>query len=187
MINLSSKQLEDAFFTTQDQKLIEDLRIMRKMKETKESLSAVSGIKNNAILEKLVSLDIRPETLASLSIIPLVEVAWADGNIDDREQRAILSSVEKKGLFRQGDVNYDIVKQWMTHRPTADLLTAWIHYIQGLCEALSGEEKNALRSEIMGHARAVAESSGGFLNMGIGNTVSKSEKETLAKLEAAFG
>ena len=37
MINLSSRQLEDAFFTAQDQKLIDDLRIMRKMKETKES------------------------------------------------------------------------------------------------------------------------------------------------------
>jgi hypothetical protein len=186
MINLSSKQLEDAFFTFQDQKLIEDLRIMRKMKETKESLSAVSGIKNDAVLEKLVSLDIRPETLASLSIVPLVEVAWADGQIDAKEQKAILSAMEKKGLSKQGDVNYDMVKQWMTHRPAADLLAAWTHYIQGLCEQLSDGEKKALQSEIMGNARAVAESSGGLLGTGIGGTISKPEKEMLAKLEAAF-
>jgi hypothetical protein len=186
MINHSSKQLEDSFFVSQDQQLIEDLRIMRKMKETKESLAAVSGIKNDAVLDKLVSLNIRPETLASLSIVPLIEVAWADGHIDEKEKKAILSAVEKKGLLNQGDVNYDIVKQWMTHRPAPDLLTAWIHYIQGLCEQLSGEEKRSLQSEIMGNARAVAESSGGILGTGIGDTISKAEKEMLAKLDAAF-
>jgi hypothetical protein len=186
MNSLSSKQLEDSFFSFQDQKLIEDLRIMRKMKETKESLSAVSGIKNDAVLEKLVSLDIRPETLASLSLVPLIEVAWADGNIDSKEQNAILSAMEKKGLSKPGDVNYDIVKQWMTHRPSADLLDAWTHYIQGLCEQLSGEEKKSLQAEIMENAKAIAESSGGFLGTGIGGTVSKPEKEMLARLEAAF-
>jgi hypothetical protein len=181
-----SKPLEDAFFTSQDQKLIDDLRAMRKMNETKESLAEVSGIKNDAILQKLVSLDIRPETLASLSIVPLIEVAWADGEIDAKEQKAVLSAAEKKGVVKNGGINYDMVKQWMTHKPTNDLLDAWTHYIKGLCEQLTAEEKDTLRFEIMGNAKTVAEASGGILGTGIGNTISKPEQEMLAKLEAAF-
>ena len=186
MMHNLSKPLEDAFFTSQDQKLIEDLRALRKMKETKESLGRISGIKNEAILEKLVSLNVRPETLASLCVVPLIEVAWADGNIDDKEKTAILSTADKKGLFKKGDLNYDIVKQWMTHKPHEDLLAAWVHYIQGLCDELTEKEKNGLQAEIMGHAKAVAEASGGFLGTGIGGAISKKEKDMLKKLNDAF-
>jgi hypothetical protein len=184
MINLS-KPLEDAFFTSQDQKLIEDLRAMRKMKETKDILARISGIKNEAILDKLVSLKVRPETLASLCVVPLVEVAWADGTIDPKEQKAILSAADKMG-FKQGDIDYNLIKQWMAHKPADELLTAWIHYIQGLCEQLSSQEKSGLQSEIMGHAKTIAEASGGIMGTGIGDKISKSEKEMLAKLNAAF-
>ncbi len=184
-MNNLSKPLEDAFFSSSDQKLIEELRAMRKMKESKETLSRVSGIKNEAVLDKLVSLNVRPETLASLCVVPLVEVAWADGVIDPKEQQAILSTAEKTG-FKQGDIDYDLIKQWMSHKPDAELLTAWVHYIQGLCEQLSPKEKEGLRSEIMSHAKTIAEASGGILGTGIGSKISKAEKEMLAKLDAAF-
>jgi hypothetical protein len=184
MHNLS-KPLEDAFFSSQDQKLIDDLRAMRKMKETKDSLARISGIKNDAVLDKLVSLDVRPETLASLCVVPLVEVAWADGVIDPKEAKAILSTAEKIG-FKQGDIDHNLLRQWMTHKPSPDMLTAWTHYIEGLCEQLTPQEKSGLQSEIMGHARAIAEASGGLLGTGIGGKISKPEKEMLAKLEAAF-
>ena len=68
-------KLEDAFFSKQDAKLIEQLKVMEKMKESKEALRKVSNIQNDAVLEKLVSLDVRPETLVSLAIVPLIEVA----------------------------------------------------------------------------------------------------------------
>jgi hypothetical protein len=184
MYNLS-KPLEDAFFTSQDKQLIEDLRALRKMKETRESLARISGIKNEAVLDKLVSLNVRPETLASLCVAPLVEVAWADGEVDPKERQAVLSAAEKMGI-KQGDIDYDLIKQWMTHKPGDDLVAAWVHYIQGLCEQLTNEEINGLQSEIMGHAKAIAEASGGFLGTGIGGSISKSEKEMLAKLNAAF-
>jgi hypothetical protein len=185
MIHNLSKPLEDAFFTSHDRKLIEDLRALRKMEETKESLARISGIKNDAILEKLVSLDVRPETLASLCVIPLVEVSWADGEIDKKERQAILAATEKMG-FKQGGIDYDLIKQWMTHKPSEDLLTAWIHYIQGLCEKLTSKEKIDLQAEIMGHAKAVAEASGGFLGTGIGGNISKAEKDKLKNLNDAF-
>jgi hypothetical protein len=185
MNNLFSKPLEDAFFSSQDQKLIEELRALRKMKETRESLSRISGIKNEAVLDKLVSLNVRPETLASLCVVPLIEVAWADGTIDEKERKAILSAAEKTG-FKQGEIDHDLIKQWMTHKPPSEMLTAWIHYIQGLCEQLTSEEKKSLQAEIIGHAKTIAEASGGFLGMGIGNTISKAEKDMLMKLDSAF-
>jgi hypothetical protein len=186
MNSILSKHLEDSFFENEDKKLIENLRAMQKMKRNIESLSAVSGIKNDAVLEKLVSLDVRPETLASLCMAPLIEVAWADGNIDENEKAAILSGAEKNGV-KKDSIDYSLLKQWLTHKPSSELLDAWTVYINGLCEQLDKEEKNNFKSSIMDNAKKVAEASGGLLGLGIGNKISKSEKEMLDRLEKAFG
>jgi hypothetical protein len=178
-----SSGLENLFFLKEDQKLIEKLRTMKKINETKEELSKVSGIKNEKILQKLVDLKVRPETLASITLVPLVEVAWADGSVDDSETKAVLDAMEEMG-FSKGGNDYEIVVQWMTHQPAPELLEAWTHYIQGLCEQLSPEEKKTLRHDITGHTRDVAMASGGFL--GLGNKISEEESLVLARMERAF-
>ncbi len=183
MVNLSSKQIEDAFFAKEDQNLIENFKRLQKMNKTKKELSAASGIKNETVLEKLASLGVRPETLASFTIIPLIEVAWADGGPDPQERKAILAMVDKNGLFKKGDTNYELVKQWLTRQPKPEMFTAWNTYIQGLCRHLPPEGKNILREEIITNAKIIAESSGGFL--GIGN-ISTAEEGVIKKLEAAF-
>jgi hypothetical protein len=182
-MKLISKQIEDAFFAQEDEKLIKELQSLQKMNSTKKELSAVSGIKNDAILEKLVSLDIRPETLASFTIIPLIEIAWADGSIDAQEQKSILSIIDNNGFFKKGNINYKLVEQWLKHKPKPELVEAWDIYIRGLCRHLPPEGKEILQKEILTNARIVAKSSGGF--MGI-NNVSDAEEKVIKKLEAAF-
>jgi hypothetical protein len=75
----AARLLEDAFFLEEDRVLRERLRAMQNLAESKEALSSVSGITNDVILTKLVELNVKPETVAALAAVPLVEVAWADG------------------------------------------------------------------------------------------------------------
>ena len=175
--------LEDAFFSSRDAKLIEQLQLMEKMKESKEALRKVSNIKNEAVLEKLVSLDVRPEMLVPLAMVPLLEIVWADGTVDDEEREAILKAVVDAG-FDKSSVNYAVIENWLTHRPPAKLLSVWLHYTQGLCENLSGKEKKDFCKELVDQATAVAESSGGFL--GLGNKISKAEQKVIDTLKTAF-
>jgi hypothetical protein len=176
------KRLEDVFFLKEEQRLIGKLRAMQKMQETKENLSKVSGIQDEIILQKLVDLDIKPEIVATLSIIPLVEVAWADGAVDAKEKEAVLKTAEKIG-FRKGEIDYDLLEEWLIRKPNAEMLEAWIHYVQALCDQLSEKEKIALRKDLIGHAHTVASATGGFLGFG---KVSKEEQHLLKKLEEAF-
>jgi len=178
----SKKTLEDAFFLKQDKKLIEELKAMEAMKESRESLAAVSGIKNQAVLDKLVKLNVRPETLASLAIIPLVEVAWADGAVNEKERDATLKAATTAG-FAKGTIDYELLENWLTHKPEGKLLGAWQAYIKGLCEVLSKEEREDLKNELIGHARAVASASGGILGMA---AISRAEMQMIEKLESAF-
>jgi hypothetical protein len=177
-INQISSKLEDAFFLKEDQKLIEKRKHLRQMEETKQRLAEVSGIKDEALLKKLVELKIHAETVAAFALVPLIEVAWADGDVDEDEKSAILKSV------RKGGVEYELIERWLSHKPDPSLLAAWVHYIQGLSAQCTPAEFRELKNELLGHARSVAEATGGFL--GLGNKISDEEQAVLKKLESAF-
>lgn len=177
-----AKTLEDAFFLQQDKILMEQFHRLEAMKQSKETLSKVSGITNPDILERLVELDIHPDLMASLALVPLVEVAWADGAVDAAEKEAILKAEGQ--FFTKDSPDMAVLKQWMEHKPDRQLLEAWKEYIKGLCEQLTPHQKAALKAEVIGHARQVAEAAGGFL--GLGSKISKAEQNLLKELEAAF-
>jgi hypothetical protein len=176
------KTLEDAFFLRQDEILTEQFHLMEKMKETKETLARISGITNQDVLQKLVDLNIPPDLVASLALVPLVEVAWADGEMDDKEKAAMLKA--EGTIFAKNSPDMAVLKCWMEHRPGPDLLEAWKHYIKGLCEQMTPKQKTDLKSEVIGHARQVALAAGGFL--GFGDKISDAEQNMLKELQAAF-
>jgi hypothetical protein len=177
-----AKHLEDSFFLQKDRKMIEHLQQMQKMQQNKESLRAVSGIQSEPVLEKLAQLDIQPQTLAALVVVPLVLVAWADGEVDDQERAAVLSMMEKHGI-QAGSVEHQLLESWLSHRPEPHLFQAWNLYITGLCKEMRPEEVAGLRDTLLRDVLVVAEASGGFLGIG---KVSREEKDVIGKLQAAF-
>ncbi|NLE01739.1 MAG: hypothetical protein GX640_17885 [Fibrobacter sp.] len=178
-----SRNLEDAFFAENDRKLIEKLHEMKKMEESIESLAEVSGIENKDILKKLVKLNIRPETVAAIAMVSIVEVAWADGKLDAKEKTVILEIAQKQ-MHSSHEIARSLLAEWLDQKPPKEMLEAWIHYIQGLCEKFTDEERTAFKNSIMEHAYKIAEASGGFL--GLGSKISDQEKVMLNVLESAF-
>ncbi len=183
VLRAQGRRLEDAFFLENDRKLIEQLHKMQKMKENMTSLEMVSGIKNEAILKKLVELDIRPEMVAAITLVPIIEVAWADGKLDEKEKKAILKiSAEHFGADHK--IPEVLITEWLVQKPSAQMLDAWVHCLQGLVERMTPEETATLKKTLLSQAREVAEASGGFLGM---NKISAEEEKMLKGLEKAFG
>ena len=178
----AAHRLEEAFFLEQDRILIERLRSMKQLAETKEALAAVSGITNDVILTRLVELDVKPEIVAALATVPLIEVAWADGTIDPEERDAVLAHANSQGIC-PGSTEHDLLECWLTHRPEPKLLAAWQTYVQGLCEILSAEERVLLKEELMHATKTTAQADGGFLGLG---RISRLEQEMLDTLAASF-
>jgi len=184
MLNTRGRQLEDLFFAKQDALLIEKRRELEHMERTRKALAEVSGIQDSAVLDKLMELEITPDLLASLAVVPLLEVAWADGHVDDRERAAVLAGAAGSG-FGALTVDYSLLEEWLRRRPPPKLLSAWMHYIRDLCGRLGDDERRRLKSEIMTRTRQVADAAGGFL--GLTSRVSPSEQAMIEKLAGAFG
>lgn len=177
------RDLEDEFFRREDQRLIERLNELKAVETTREALAKASGITKPAVLDKLVALGIRAETVTALFMVPLVEVAWADGTLDAKERRAILDRTGDSGVAR-GSTEYALLEAWLDRRPDPKLLTAWTHLVRGMCEQLGPDGAARLKAGLLERARTVASASGGVF--GIGSKVSNIEAAVLAQLEAAF-
>jgi hypothetical protein len=177
------RTFEDEFFRKEDQRAMQQFRELREKAASREALAKVSGIKNEAILDKLIQLGIRAEVLAALALAPLVEVAWADGSLDERERREILARAEKSGIVPDSP-GHAILQSWLERKPEPKLLTAWIHMVEGLCEHMTPEQIKALRTGLIERAQAIASASGGLLGMG---KVSAAEADMIQRLESAFG
>jgi len=153
------------------------------MEESRDSLEKISGIQNQEVLDRLVTLDVRPEMLATLCVVPLVEIAWADGTLDQKEKDAILTAAQQENWLKESP-DYALLEEWLQTRPGPELLEAWILYTHGICEKMTPEQREDMKQEVLRHTRHVAEAGGGIL--GLIQKVSAAEVKMLAKLEKAF-
>ena len=184
MLGDRRKAMEEALFAKENEALRKRLREVEDARRKKEALSAASGITHDAVLGKLAALDIHSETLAALSLIPLVAVAWADGTIDDKERGVVFSRAVELGMGK-GDVSHELFERWLTEPPPQALVDAWKDYVQAFANTMSNADRRALKAEVLHRAQqGVAEAARGFL--GVGKKVSAPEQRVLEELATVF-
>ena len=147
-------------------------------------MESASGVSDPAVLDALIAAGITPESLTSISLIPLVAVAWADKKIEAAEKEAILHAADVAGV-EKGTASYSTIEAWLNKQPGSDLVESWKAYIGSLKSTLDGSAFEQLKTSVMGRAEAVAESAGGFL--GLVKKVSDVERKVLDDLASAFG
>lgn len=176
--------LTDSFYKGLDRNAI--LAAIERRKAGPDAAStviAVWGIEDPTVLDRLLRLGLSSETVAALSLTPLIVVAWADGKVDKKERAAVLAAAEQYGLDRS-DVSYLLLEGRLSERPGSELLDTWKTYVRMLTRALDRDTLATLRGEMMARARQVAEASGGLL--GLGSKISSQELAKLDELEQAF-
>jgi hypothetical protein len=178
--------LENAFFAHQDEVLLARLRETARNMERRQALSAACGITDEAVLQHFVDLGLTPRTVAALSLVPTLLVAWADGLLDAKEAAAVRDAARTGALAGNQDA-LALLESWLSKPPARAVEKAWHEYVRALAPGMSPEARATLKAETIGRARHVAEAAGGFLGLGIGNRISESEHRVLAELEAAFG
>jgi hypothetical protein len=177
------RELEDKFFLERDMELLEALREETASKEDKQALSDTSGIVDDDLLCQLVEIQVSHETVAAISLVPLIAVAWADGSIDIGERKAVLAAAAESGVDKQ-HAGYELLKCWLKNKPDAQLLEIWKNYVATLSLKLDEPSRALLKEGLLGRARTVAKAAGGIL--GLGNKISDSEQAVLEELERAF-
>ncbi len=176
------RALEDQFFEKENAQKLSAMKDKLDAQRSREDLRKASGMTDDAVLDKLVALGLKSNTIAALSLVPLIAVAWADGSIQDNERTAILQGAHGKGL-EQGTDGYELLQSWLARKPSEELFTAWEAYIKTLTVQLNEEQNRLLKNQILGFAKMVAAAAGGILGFG---KVSGDEEKVLNRIDAAF-
>jgi hypothetical protein len=100
--------------------------------------------------------------------------------MDDSERSAILAAAEDAGI---SDESAALLDGWLVTQPGSEMLSAWKDYISALTSTMDTAARDNLEQELLGRARRVAESAGGFLGIG---TISPDEEDKLEELARAF-
>lgn len=174
--------LEEAFFKKTEQEQVARYREKLGKQKTIEALREISGMENEEVLAHLVDAGITGDTMAAIALVPLVHVAWSDGEVEPKERDAILAAAEHKGIEADAPA-HKLLETWLDENPGDALFSAWRDYVGGLEAHLDADQVADLRDQIVEFAREVARSAGGFLGIG---AISESEKQALDEIAAAF-
>jgi hypothetical protein len=174
--------LEDAFFKERDRQLLEKLRGELSSKEERFKVGHVTGIVEEKVLDDLVKAGVRAETLAAVSLIPLVEVAWCDGSVAPEEREAVLNGAIAYGIHPDSAA-YALLKRWLEEHPDPRIVTAWKEYVHELARVSPKETIAAMKSKMLDRATRVAAAAGGFLGLA---TISKHEHAKIEELAKAW-
>jgi hypothetical protein len=147
-----------------------------------QEIALASGITDRAVLRLLADLEVSASVVAALALVPLVEVAWADGELAPEERASVLRASEEQGI-RAGSRAHALLASWLEHRPTQTLFEAWEAYIEAVLEPLIPEERERLCADLVARARDVARAAG---HRGGPSGISKEEGLALERLEAAL-
>jgi uncharacterized tellurite resistance protein B-like protein len=177
------KAFEEEFFQKHNRKLAEKLRATLEQKQTREELAKITGIQDAEVLDTLMAMNVAKDTFAAFVLYPLVEIAWADGSVDEKERKAFLAAAAEHGI-EPGSPAHAALEEFVKETPRTDARKAWYAWAAELNRTLDGSERRKVRDGLVKRARAVAEASGGFL--GVTSKISANEQKVLDAIERAF-
>src|SRR5687768_17910915 len=89
---------EQAYFREQDAKLIAKLRQKAQLSEIAHALAEKLHADGPSLLSRIQNLGVTLDTGSAFILVPLVEVAWADGDISPAERDTILHIARQRGV-----------------------------------------------------------------------------------------
>ncbi len=169
---------EEKYAHDRDQEKIDKIRRDRQLNaiqaEEREGIAHILD-STESIAEEALALGFDKKTVRILHLVPLIQVAWADGAVDAEEKTAILAAASKNGVDESSEA-YEFLSLLITHQPTKTFFDRTHAVIANLLE-----NKEAKRDEILKDIEGVAQASGGLFGMG---KISTSERELITELKS---
>jgi hypothetical protein len=169
---------EAAYFRNQDAQLIEKLRESVRLEEIALALAEKLQVDNPELLHRVMELGVTLDTAPAFLLAPLVQVAWAEGEVTEREYQTVLRFAGTRGVEESFPAHAQL-RKWLRERPPDTLFDTAREVIKVGLSVLPPSEQEERIKRIVQACHEVAEASGGLAKvLGLGSGVS-GEEETL--------
>lgn len=169
---------EDEYFRKRDQELFERARLRTEEEAAFQRLAGVAGVDDEDILRNLQRLGFTVETVTLLYIVPLIEVAWADGTVSERERDAIIAAARGRGVVPGSQADRQVA-QWLASPPSAVLADGTLHLLGSVLQKRPPDVRAWVTRDLLASCIAVASASGGILGF---RSISEKEQRAVDRI-----
>lgn len=174
---------EDDYFRKKDRELIEKMRQASTAEAANRELSAKSGLQDPGMLQELQALGFTLETVALLPLVPLVQMAWAEGGVSDAERKLILQLARTRGI-EEGSIADRQLAAWLASRPDPRVFTSALRLIRATLDSAASGVAPLTADDLVKYCEQIAAASGGMFGI---KRVSPEERALLSTLARDLG
>lgn len=182
-LHARAQALENAYFAERDRQLADTLRKRLNADEMRRLLHYSLGLTDELASKGFAHLQTSLEVVAAMAVMPMVEIAWCDGEVSAAEKSAVLRGAAEIGIAPDSPL-YQFLNNWLDQRPPASAMKAWRDYVKAYVEIVDPAIAAKTKENIIARTEKVARAAGGFL--GMGDKISAAEQACLDNLAAAF-
>ena len=173
------RSLEEEYFRRKDKELIEKMRTAAVADEARTEMGKRTGLSDPELLKELEELGFTPDTVILLPLVPVVQVAWAEGGVSAAERHLIVKLARARGID-EGSAADRQLTDWLDRRPADHVFVNATRLIRAMLDTPGHPGLSA--DDVVKQAESIAAASGGML--GIIGRVSAEEREILSTLTA---
>ena len=146
-------------------------------------VAAALNLPDPKLAERMLLLGFDAETASVLYLLPLIQVAWANGSVS-RAERAKIMRILRLREIPQGCRAWQLCESLLLSRPTEAFLQNSRQLLQAVLKSKGRAVEAQVERELIAMCLDVAEVSGGIF--GFGGRVSGAEEEAIRAITATF-
>ena len=172
------RSLEEEYFHRKERELIEKMRVRAAGEEQRRRLGQETGVGDDDVLRDLQELGYTPETVMLLHLVPLIQTAWAEGGVTQKERDLIVKAARSRGITAGSPADQQL-DLWLAQRPSDELFETTLRAIRTILQAQPDDARAASEKDLLALASAIATASGGIVGF---RAVSDEERQILAHI-----
>jgi hypothetical protein len=173
---------EEDFFQKRDREILENMRKAAAAERRRTEMGAAIGVADAETLRELEELGFTPDTIVLLPLVPVVQVAWAEGGVSTAERDLLVQLARSRGIA-EGSAADQQLSQWLTRPPDSRVFAGATRLVRAMLDANPPAQGDLDADALVRYCEKIAEASGGFLGL---NRISSEERALLATVATAL-
>ena len=178
IIQERGRSLEDDYFRKKDRELIDKLQRAADAERARSEVGRAAGLSDPALAQELLDLGFTADTVTLLPLVPILQMAWAEGGVSQSERDLIVRFARSRGIAEGSAADLQLTS-WMASRPSEAVFANASRLIRAVLD--SGAEPGLHADDLVGYAEKIASASGGVFGIG---KISAEERKLLSGLAA---
>ena len=146
-----------------------------------QRIAETTGLSDEEVLPRVRNLGLTPEQVILAHLAPLVQIAWADGRVSDRERTLLINVCRALGGAEGGSSSQQL-NEWLDKRPSEAVFKTSLQILKSVIQVLPPENRRQSRIDILSLCVSVSEASGGIAGYLGGQHTSHEEQKLIKRI-----